>query len=310
MKPILRWLGRTALALLLLLALFYAIRLTQRPARTNIQQTLFPGITYERRALSEPRPLLIHTVEIDLAAPGVSLLVTPLGNGVAPRQREPWEAPPSPSERDLAARTTSRFVRDFDVQLAVNGGFFAPFWATSPLSYYPRRGDPVNVLGYTVSSGTLYSTDNAGFPVLCVRAEGTATIQQAPCAANAVQAIAGNELLVHDGVVAANTRRVSASRLHPRTAVAVDAMGKRLWLLVVDGRQWRYSEGMSLAELADLAVSLGAEAALNLDGGGSTALVVQRDGRPRVLNAPFHTRIPLRERVVGNHLGVLATSAE
>ena len=310
MRPILRWLGRAFLALLLCLALFYALRLAQRPARSDLQRTLFPGVTYERRALSEPRPLLVHIVEIDLAAPGVSLLVTPPEDGVAPRQREPWEASPSSSERDLAARTTSGFVRDFDVQLAVNGGFFAPFWATSPLSYYPRRGDPVNVLGYTVSSGTLYSTDNAGFPVLCIQAEGAATIRQAPCAANVAQAIAGNELLVRGGAVATNTRRVSASRLHPRTAVAVDAAGQRLWLLVVDGRQWRYSKGMSLAELAELAVSLGAEAALNLDGGGSTALVVQRAGRPRLLNAPFHTRIPLRERAVGNHLGVLATSPE
>ena len=304
MKPTLRWLGRTILTLLLLLTLFYAVRLAQRPPRTDIQQTLFPGITYERRALSEPRPLLLHIVEIDLTAPGVSLLVTPPGDDIRLRQREPWEAPPTLDERDLAARATSGFVRDFNVQLAVNGGF-SPFWATSPLSYYPRRGDPVNVLGYAVSNGTLYSTDSAKFPVLCVGAGGAATIQQAPCAADATQAIAGNELLVRRGAVVVNTRRVSASRLHPRTAVAVDAAGERLWLLVVDGRQWRYSEGMALAELAELALSLGATDALNLDGGGSTALVVQREGRVRVLNAPFHTRIPLRERVVGNHLGVL-----
>ncbi len=52
-----------------------------------------------------------------------------------------------------------------------------------------------------------------------------------------------------------------------------------LALLLVDGGQWCYSEGMLLAELAELALSLGATDVLNLDGGGSMALVAQREGR-------------------------------
>ena len=94
--------------------------------------------------------------------------------------------------------------------------------------------------------------------------------------------------------------------LHPRTAVAVGAQSKTLWLIVVDGRQRNYSEGVTIGELADIVLELGAETALNLDGGGSSTLVMAGHWGPRALNAPFHTRIPMRQRPVANHLGVYA----
>jgi hypothetical protein len=65
----------------------------------------------------------------------------------------------------------------------------------------------------------------------------------------------------------------AASR-HPRTAVAYDAHRRRLWLVVVDGRQAPHSTGMTLPELTALLESLGATDALNLDGGGSSVMVV------------------------------------
>jgi len=65
----------------------------------------------------------------------------------------------------------------------------------------------------------------------------------------------------------------AASR-HPRTAVAYDAAAQRLWLVVVDGRQAPHSAGMTLPELATLLEGLGATEALNLDGGGSSVMVV------------------------------------
>lgn len=69
--------------------------------------------------------------------------------------------------------------------------------------------------------------------------------------------------------------------VHPRTAACVDTDGKLL-LLVVDGRQ-RDSRGVDLRELAGILVDLGCIEAVNLDGGGSSALVV--DGR--LLNLPL-----------------------
>ncbi|MYR59500.1 sporulation protein, partial [Streptomyces sp. SID625] len=59
----------------------------------------------------------------------------------------------------------------------------------------------------------------------------------------------------------------------PRTMAGVDARG-RLILATVDGRRTGGSEGFTLQEAAAFMRSLGAVDALNLDGGGSTAMAV------------------------------------
>lgn len=61
---------------------------------------------------------------------------------------------------------------------------------------------------------------------------------------------------------------------HPRTMIGVDAAGA-IWLVTVDGRQPALSLGMNFAELQTLARRLGLSSALNLDGGGSTTMVVK-----------------------------------
>jgi hypothetical protein len=67
---------------------------------------------------------------------------------------------------------------------------------------------------------------------------------------------------------------------HPRSAIGYN--DKYIWTVVTDGRV-KGEAGLDLAELAELMVKLGAERALNLDGGTSTQLV----RRGRVLNKPW-----------------------
>ena len=72
--------------------------------------------------------------------------------------------------------------------------------------------------------------------------------------------------------------------LHPRTAVGIDRDKGRVLLLVVDGRSKR-SRGYTLVELARMMRRLGAEDALNLDGGGSSTMVGRtRAGKLALLN--------------------------
>jgi exopolysaccharide biosynthesis protein len=71
------------------------------------------------------------------------------------------------------------------------------------------------------------------------------------------------------------------SDLHPRTAIAKLKSGQIL-LVTVDGRQPGESIGMSLTMLADLLLEFGAVDAINLDGGGSTAMVIKN----RLVNKP------------------------
>jgi hypothetical protein len=61
---------------------------------------------------------------------------------------------------------------------------------------------------------------------------------------------------------------------HPRTLIGVDRRGF-IWLIAVDGRQPGYSLGMTFADLMTLADRLELRDALNLDGGGSTTMVVK-----------------------------------
>ena len=68
---------------------------------------------------------------------------------------------------------------------------------------------------------------------------------------------------------------------HPRTAIAKLKSGQIL-LLAVDGRQPGESIGMSLNMLADLLIEFGATEAINLDGGGSTTMVI----RNKLVNKP------------------------
>ncbi len=68
---------------------------------------------------------------------------------------------------------------------------------------------------------------------------------------------------------------------HPRTAIARLKSGQIL-LLTVDGRQPGESIGMSLTMLADLLLEFGAVEGINLDGGGSTTMVI----RNKLVNKP------------------------
>jgi len=71
---------------------------------------------------------------------------------------------------------------------------------------------------------------------------------------------------------------------HPRAALGVTA--ESLVAVACDGRRSRVDGGLSMAELADVMLELGAERAINLDGGGSTTLV----HRGHLLNRPYSTQ--------------------
>lgn len=114
-------------------------------------------------------------------------------------------------------------------------------------------------------------------------------------------AVCGGPRLVSDGRCDINGRaeKFSSSIIngrHPRTAVALTFDGDLL-MIVVDGRSKRNS-GMKLNELADYLKKLAARHAINLDGGGSSSMIV----RGRIVNSPSDGS----ERRISN--GILVTS--
>jgi hypothetical protein len=98
--------------------------------------------------------------------------------------------------------------------------------------------------------------------------------------------VGGTPVLIREGQVvedfeAEKVREGFVKDRHPRTAVGLRPDGT--WVLaVVDGRQPSLSVGMSMSELAEFMKSLGCVSALNLDGGGSSTLVV----KGQILNSP------------------------
>jgi Phosphodiester glycosidase len=71
---------------------------------------------------------------------------------------------------------------------------------------------------------------------------------------------------------------------YPRAALGVST--ESLVSVACDGRRSNVDGGLSLLELAEVMVELGAESAINLDGGGSTTLV----HRGHLLNRPYSTQ--------------------
>jgi hypothetical protein len=122
--------------------------------------------------------------------------------------------------------------------------------------------------------------------------------------ARIVEGVGGFPELLRDGrpVLADQTVNPSfGAQRHPRTAAGWTADG-RLLFVAVDGRQPPYSDGMSLDELTWLFQRLGATDALNLDGGGSTALVVEG----ALVNRPSDAA---GERAVGNAFALVRCMA-
>lgn len=85
---------------------------------------------------------------------------------------------------------------------------------------------------------------------------------------------------------------------HPRTGIGFSQDSTKLFLFAVDGRQ-KQSAGMTLHELADLMINASVYHGLNLDGGGSTTMVVQDS----VVNSPSDGI----ERAVANGLLIIST---
>ncbi|HAV76989.1 MAG TPA: hypothetical protein DCX53_06500 [Anaerolineae bacterium] len=260
-----------------------------RPAPIPMKRTLYDGVVYRRIIKVSPRPMIVHVITIDRTNSKAKFLITPPG---------------SDGELPLKARTTSQFLNDFDLQIAINGDGFSPWWSRSPADYYPRVGDPVVPLGFTASRGKIYATGDIGKvgvePTLYITRQNYPSFNIRP--GNVWFAISGDRMLVSKGKVESG---LDDTEPDPRTAIGINQNGRYIYLVVIDGRQPFYSNGATFLELAELMKKQGAYFAMALDGGGSSTMVIEgENGEPQILNSPIDNYIPGRERPVANHFGV------
>jgi hypothetical protein len=258
-----------------------------RPSPVEMRQEIYPCVVYYRRVHYTPRIMVAHIVTVDLSCKNVNLLVTPPEKG--------------DKTNPLRARTTSQFAQEFGLQVAINGDGFTPWWSRNVFDYYPHVGDPVAPNGFAASRAKEYGEIKG--PTLFINSSKDATFGTAY--RKVYNAISGQSWLVKDKKPVDDLNDTTTA---PRTAVGLDGAGTKLIMIVVDGRQPLYSEGVTVQEMAELMLYYGGDNAINLDGGGSSTLVIQdpQTHQYRVMNSPIDNYIPGRERPVGNHLGIFA----
>jgi len=118
------------------------------------------------------------------------------------------------------------------------------------------------------------------------------------------QVLGGGGRILNDGVIVGDGERSQEgirakffTDRHPRTFVGFSRDTTILYLCVVDGRQ-ASSVGMNFKEMGDFLLKIGAWNGMNLDGGGSTTMVVNH----RIVNSPSDSA---GERPVANTLQVV-----
>lgn len=185
----------------------------------------------------------------------------------------------------------SEFAEMVSAIAAVNADYFDP--EMRPVGHAMSGGDGWDerhgsrnqpVLGFGEGRAEIFAVESrdAALPEWVEEA-----VSGWPVVVDACRALSADELPGSDGFTRAP---------HPRTAAGVAEDGKTLFLVVADGRR-EGVPGLTLAELGELMRELGACVALNLDGGGSSAMVVEGE----LVNQPSDGR----ERAVANHLAVV-----
>ena len=207
-------------------------------------------------------------------------------------------------ERDGAGSipsiTVSSFVKKYDCMAAMNAGPFYPVSA--------KEGERRFLSGIFVSNGILAAPPVPRYDALVFYRDGSGAVlpqrTEYPWTGPELRwAVGGFSIILDNSKITAAPERTAR---HPRSAAGFSADGRTLYLLVIDGRRL-LSIGATETETAALLAALGAASGINLDGGGSTALAVQKAGQPVLVNRPAHG-IFGGERAVASCIGVRYSS--
>lgn len=259
-----------------------------------------PPYTVERIAL--PGPVAGVAVRVDLADPRVKLRLALADD------RDPDGPGPGVGLLD----TPSSIARRNDFDITINASFFAALavkqTAGKPVRYFIGNG--AYPVGWHRSEKTVVQPGKETFrSALLVRRDGKVAIERtvASLGEDVAFAVSGNVMMLEAGRI---TPPKNDAAREPRSAVGVSADGRTLFIVAIDGRQEGYSRGVTMAELGQIMLDLGARDGLNLDGGGSTALVLKDPGTGGfvVVNRPSdQAKLPVPvavERPVVDVLGV------
>jgi hypothetical protein len=255
-------------------------------ARPDGYTSLRANIGYRQITTPAPNPRVTQVIELDLARGDLALRVT-RGD--------------TSGGKEFKSQTTSTYTRTSGALIGVNAGFFGPV--------VDQEGVAMDAAGFVVANGVVASPalvpgNDSGVvrAVACFERRFVLIDDALACPSTFAEGLAAGPRLLRGGQNVASSTNLSR---HPRTALGVNQKGDKVWLVVTDGRQAGYSEGATLTEMAQVLLELGAYNAINLDGGGSSALVYADPITGlRVLNRPIQSGTPGKERPVATHIGV------
>ena len=255
-----------------------------RAAESPAVEKPHPGVAIRQEVRRDP-PQRLTWATVELSDPRVSLHVA--RGGADPDGEGKWQT---------KLMTPTAVAKREGFELGVNGDFFSVRKVEGEAGGY-KADAWASVVGPAATNGAAWASSPKPRPCLVVKRSGKVTIERLDKpGADDLHVVAGNVVLVEDGKAAAPENAAK----HPRTVVGLDAKGARLTILVVDGRRAGVADGMSYAELSKEMIEAGCDRAINLDGGGSSVMVV-REGEQFVVKAPPGGGA---ERPVANVLGV------
>jgi hypothetical protein len=293
----------------LLLALTGALAAPVADATQVVTQP-FLGVRLTHQTETSPRLMNIFVAEIDLSVPGISFEMTPRSASY-----------PGPiingAPAETARQTTRNFANSVGAQLAINTAFYATevpatSWAnnvglTASLGDHYSPWDPFAnppqskqwYENYFHTAINISQSNQATFLTMPdTLGDGFQTLPQTTL----YNAVTGIYRIIQNNNVRFDLPSTSPD---PLTAIGLTASNKLL-LVTVDGRQPGFSEGITVIELANLMKNTyGATDAIQLDGGGSTTMVMNSYNdafAAQVLNSYSDPS----ERSVGSNLAVFA----
>jgi len=242
---------------------------------------------------------VINALRVDLWDPDVQIVTT-----------EPVTNNYQANSRETLTQRPSGFLKEKGLKVAVNGAHFG-----GTTGYTSPPGSPAWIHGFAISQGKFTSPYDSSGEADALMTFTTNKVPGFIADATPIgntngiyHAIPGMYTLVNAGVNIGATYSPTEGTIHaiqPRTAIGYSQDGRYLILLVIDGRQSGYSVGAYDSETAEWLIRFGCYYGMNLDGGGSTAMVMANEcGDSVTLNEPTVEQLYGYQRPVGHNIGI------
>jgi exopolysaccharide biosynthesis protein len=189
---------------------------------------------------------------------------------------------------------TSSFAKQYKCEIAVNGEAGTTPGMNAPLGQWTGN--------YIVNGKPYKLEDSDKRPFLYFNKQGKGfyskdrDVVRIP-SSEMYNAIWGRYDLIVNGKEFIDSRDGTKENAYPRTIMGIDESGKKLFLLIADGRKPQHSRGLTMKECASLLLPYGCYQAMSCDQGGSSCMYVEKFG---IVNRPGDGG----ERPVYTHFGL------